>query len=316
MKTHRRFPRTLYRLWIAVFALFPFLYRCEAEKSSDQYSDYTTPRTNAGAVSGSGGTNFEPYSSGGSGGTGAVENNGGISGTLAYAYEICEGEEFLPDRQVAVMILQDLSFSLTANLDGKPKWNHAREALTSILTDPDYKLMSIRFGFDYFPDTTIPRNPTTNRPVYGCGVDDPVVVDADLNTESQIIDWINAHEPDGATPLHCALNKFTDPNYAPKFFNADIDKYLLLISDGADACGADCVSNEYPERWAKANELAEVAGRLLDLGIRIIVIGFGTAVAPDELNAISQVGGVFDEYLDAYNAEDLKDAFRTIICHL
>lgn len=321
IKTHKRYPRNLYGIWISAFALLPLFYCCDAEQNGGQNNGYPTTLNNAGTVgaSGSSGTNVSTATggaSGVSGGSGVATNNGGISGTLAYAFEICEGQEFLPDRRVAVMILQDLSFSLTVPLDGKPKWNHAREALNAMLTDPDFEAMGIQFGFDYFPDTTNPVSPRTNQPVYGCGVDDPVVVDLDVNTKPQIIDWLNTHEPNGATPLHCALSKFTDPNYAPKFFNADADKYLLLISDGADACGADCVSNDDETRWATVDQLAQVTRQLHDLGINTIAIGFGTAVAPDELNAISREGGVFDEYLDAFNADDLQEAFQTILCHL
>ena len=47
-----------------------------------------------------------------------------------------------------------------------------------------------------------------------------------------------------------------------------------------------------------------------------IITPTATAVAPDELNAISQAGGVFQEYLDAFNADDLREAFQTILCHL
>lgn len=323
MKRFVEFSYKPFGLWIIVFTLFSFLYGCDSDKNGNSNLNNLDNPYNNVEVPGTGGTNTETYANGGSGGTGTFEPN--VGGSLAFETlsDLCNAEEFVPNRPVYIMLLQDMSLSLTVDVDGKSKWQHAKDALTSILTDPVYKDIGIRFGFDYFPDTSVNRN-AANKPVYGCGVDDPVVVDADLNTDAQIIEWINSNEPNGATPLYCAINKFNDPNYAPKFINANGDRYLMVISDGADACGIDCASNEDMQQFASEDQLAQVTSQLRDQigqgggqeGIRTVVIGFGDSVAPHELNAISQAGGILDEYLDARTSEDLQRAFKTVLCNL
>lgn len=236
---------------------------------------------------------------------------------------VCDEQRFYPKpKQVAVMLLQDLSLSMTVDLEGKPKWDHAKEAIAALLTDPVYQNMGIRFGFDYFPDTSSKSNPNTKEKVVGCGVDDPVAVDADVNSNAKITNWINGHEPAGATPLYCAINKFNDPSYAPKFYGAAMEKYLVVISDGADACGTDGLSVNDVDKFAKATDLEKVTAQLtsptaatLDVKqwpVQTIAIGFGNGVAPSELNAIAKAGGVFSTYIDAKNSDDLQRAFKTI----
>jgi hypothetical protein len=257
--------------------------------------------------------------------TGGNGSSGGVGGEQPRALPVgvCDEQSFYPKpKQVAVMILQDLSFSMTVELEGKPKWDHAKEAITALLTDPVYQNMGILFGFDYFPDTSTKNNPSTKEKVVGCGVDDPVAVDSDVNANSKIIGWINSHEPAGATPLYCAISKFKDPTYAPKFYNAPMEKYLVVISDGADACGTDGVSVNVVDRFAKPADLQQVTTSLADpvaavlevkkWPIQTIAIGFGNGVAPSELNAIAKAGGVFSAYIDAKNSDDLQRAFKTI----
>jgi len=319
MKAFVGFSTKLFGLWITVFILLPFLCRCTSSNGGSTSVPIGIP-SNPDAVSGAGGTDPVNYNNSGGGGT---DSFGPVGGSLEFQtlLKICDAEEFVPNRPVYMMLLQDMSLSLTIDVDGKSKWEHARTALTAILTDQNYKDIGIRFGFDYFPDTTINRNADNDR-VYGCGVDDPLVVDTDLNTDSQIIEWLNSNEPNGATPLYCAINKFNDPNYAPQFMNANGDRYLIVISDGADACGIDGASNLGP--YANDEQLAQVTSQLREQygsggaveGIRTVAIGFGDSVAPHELNAICQAGGILDEYIDANTAEDLEQAFKTILCNL
>lgn len=320
MKTFVGFSIKLFGLWITVFILFPFLYGCDSSNSNPPSLPIGTNPSDPAAVSGSSGTGPDTYTNSGSGGANSF---GPVGGSLEFKtlLELCDAEEFVPNRPVYMMLLQDMSKSLTVESEGKTKWEHAKTALTAILTDQRYKDIGIRFGFDYFPDTTINRNADNDR-IFGCGVDDPLVVDTDLNTDPQIIEWLNSNEPNGATPLYCAINKFNDPNYAPQFMNANGDRYLILISDGADSCGIDGVSNEGP--YASDEQLAQITSQLREQhgsggaveGIRTVAIGFGDSVAPHELNAICQAGGIVDEYISAATAEDLEEAFKTILCNI
>lgn len=268
-----------------------------------------------GAAAYGGGGGYGGYAATGAGGT------GGTGGEVQLKPDECEGEDFYPQpKQVAAMLLLDMSLSMTQEMAGQTKWDHARQAITALLTDPTYQSLGILFGFDYFPDTAVNISPITGSPVYGCGVDDPVAVDVAVGSEQTIINVLNTLEPNGATPLYCALNKFTDPTYAPGFANIQMEKYLVLISDGADSCGADCASNQDAAAWATVPQLEDVTNRLyqevgLDTGgwaVRTIAIGFGNAIAPDELDGISRAGRVFEEHVDAADPEKLNQAFKTI----
>ncbi len=269
----------------------------------------------SGASGYSGAAGYAGYGGYPGAGTGGTAGSAGAPPILKP--DECDGEDFYPEpKRVAVMLLLDMSMSMTQEMGDKTKWDVAREAITGILTDPAYTSLGIHFGFDYFPDTSVVMSATTGRPVYGCGVDDPVAVDVATGSEPLIIDWLNAAEPAGATPLYCALNKFIDPTYAPGFAGVQMEKYLVLISDGADACGVGCDQVD----WATVPQLEDVTSRLntevgLDTGgwaIRTIAIGFGNAIAPDELDAISRAGGVFEEHVDAVDPAALSQAFKTI----
>ncbi len=283
---------------------------CNAEETT---SNGGGPGGGATGASGYGGAaGYAGY-----GGTGTAGNAGSGGAPVILKPDECDGQDFYPEpKRVAVMLLLDMSMSMTQEMGDRTKWDVAREAITGLLTDPAYTSLGIHFGFDYFPDTSVVIGPTTGRPVYGCGVDDPVAVDVAQGSETAIVNWLSTAEPNGATPLYCALNKFIDPNYAPGFANLQMERYLVLISDGADACGASCDQTE----WATVQQLEAVTARLntevgLDTGgwaIQTIAIGFGNAIAPDELDAIARAGGVFEEHIDAVDPEKLSQAFKTI----
>jgi len=250
----------------------------------------------------------------GASGTGAP---GSAGASVVLKSGECDGENFYPEpKRVAVMLLLDMSESMNTLLGDKSKWEHAREAITRLLTDPAYKDLTIHYGFDYFPNDSVVENPTTGKSVYGCGTNDLVTVDVAQGSDQLIIDWLNSAEPFGATPLYCALENFTDPTYAPSFASVDMAKYLVLVSDGADACGYNCNREEF----ATPDQLEDVTGRLhsdvvLDTGgwsVRTISIGFGNNIAPRELDAIARAGKVFEEHIDAADSEELNQAFNTI----
>ncbi len=197
--------------------------------------------------------------------------------------------KFLP---VRLMILQDMSGSMS---EGTPtKWAQAKGALNPIL---DQWGNDIEFGFDRFPNDN------------NCGVSAPVIMDCAAGNAANIKSRINAISPNGHTPLYCAMNQFTDATYAPNFTSKEALSYLLLVSDGAGNCGQNCSGNSDES----AQLLGQVTAQLFSQGIKTYVVGFGTGVSAQQLNAIVAAGGTGSSgYINAQNQQDLQNAFNDI----
>jgi len=206
---------------------------------------------------------------------------------------VCAEQDFdIKFMPIRIMILQDMSSSMS---EGTPtKWNQAKGALTPLL---DTWGNDIEFGFDRFPNNGY------------CGVAAGVIMDCAANNASNIKTRINSISPNGNTPLYCALNQFTDTSYAPNLTSKDALGYILLVSDGAGNCGLNCSGSGNES----AQQLAQVTGQLLTMGIKTYVIGFGTGVSAQQLNAIAQAGGTGSStYINAQNQADLQKAFQDI----
>jgi hypothetical protein len=220
--------------------------------------------------------------------------------------DVCDGQDFAIERTpVRLMILQDMSNSMNGP-EGAPqsKWEQAQVALTTMLAS--FGGQNIEFGFDVFPDGSEPPAITD------CGVKAPIIVDAEPGKEQDIIDLLPSQDAHGSTPLHCELKKFTEANYAPKFLAPGVDKYLLVVSDGADTCGTQCMYLP----GATAAQLGAITAKLLSTkDIKTIVIGFGEDVAgaEDQLNAIAAAGGTpFDTFIPCADQAALEDALVQI----
>jgi hypothetical protein len=115
------------------------------------------------------------------------------------------------------------------------------------------------------------------------------------------------------------MSAFIDPTYAPAFNDPSANRYLLVVSDGADLCGEGCCTAinplAHPECTATSEEFAALATDIAAAGIKIVVIGFGTGAEPDQLNAIANNGGMeapFNEYIFANDTTSLEAAFTEI----
>jgi hypothetical protein len=105
------------------------------------------------------------------------------------------------------------------------------------------------------------------------------------------------------------MDNFDNDGYADGFPEPGVQSYLLIVSDGADLCGVNCTI------WGAANasQLAEKTSELLDYGIQTFVIGFGSGVDDDQLDAIAENGGTaFTEYLYADDQASLEGALEAI----
>ena len=227
--------------------------------------------------------------------------------------DVCYEEDFTIElAPVNLMILQDMSASMSDTTVADPtNWSYAVPALNQLLSD--WGDSQIRFGFDIFPDGS-------STAFKGCLVDDPVLTDCGENTDTDISDYINTHTPNGAsTPLYCGLSAFLDTDYAPLFNDAAANRYVVVVSDGADLCGEGCCTAinpiAHPECTATADEFAALAQSLVDVGTRIVVIGFGSGVEADQLNAIASNGGMdppYNQYIVANDDVTLSAAFTEI----
>jgi hypothetical protein len=209
-------------------------------------------------------------------------------------HEVCETLSVsIEGRPVKMMILQDLSSSMNDN----NKWGQAQSALTNLLTRYEN---AIHFGLDVFPSGG------------ECIVSDPLVMDCGVNGAVDIISLLPSLSPLRSTPLHLALSNFADPTYAPDFSAPDMERYLLLVSDGGDTCGTTGNGSS-----ASAAELSDVARSLREAqGIQTIVIGFGLGNGQYEdgtaLNAIAVAGGVLNEYIEVQDEAELTAALSDV----
>ncbi len=214
-----------------------------------------------------------------------------------------------------MMILLDKSSSMGDSIGGGgSKMSQAKAAIDHVVTA--YQDL-IRFGFDAFPSSD------------NCNVGDPIVLDVvddvaeNLSVASAM--W-GTSANGGSTPLYCGLGILADPGYAPNFNNPGANKYVVVVSDGADLCGEGCCV-PMPSGWpplpppecvADDAEFANLATSLRNQhAIKSIVIGFddpgGENVAEGQLNAIAANGGTpFTEFLFASSQSQLEDAFDQI----
>ncbi len=209
---------------------------------------------------------------------------------------ICDEQNFpVEATPVKFLILQDISGSMT---DGKPntKWNVAKTAMSQMLNT--YGAM-LDFGFDAFPNNGF------------CGVHQPLIADSLPNNAQNIIQQMNTIQPDGSTPLYCALKKFTNLSYAPEFLSAGATSYLLVVTDGEDTCGSQC-SPPFSSS-ATAAELSDITTQLCSSGVQTFAVGFGNGVSPAQLNAIAKNGCTgMTSYLIANNQAELEQALDSL----
>jgi hypothetical protein len=230
----------------------------------------------------------------------------GVCGEQDFAVEIA------PPR---LMILLDKSSSMADDLGNSgSKINQARAAIDYLI---DRYQDRVLFGFDAFPSSG------------NCTVTDPIVRDTATSfTDNFAVAGaaLGTAANGASTPMYCGLRILADPTYAPRFNDPNGNKYVILISDGADLCGDQCcvpLPTGFPpvppaECVAAEDELADLAsGMLATAGIRTFVIGFddpsGDNVSESQLNAIAANGGTsYSSFLLASNQTQLEAAFDDI----
>ncbi len=236
--------------------------------------------------------------------------------------EVCDEQGFVIDpKPVTVMLLLDYSSSMSVYPEKPPhRWSQAVSALTTLLDSVSNPYIS--FGLDYFPDGSDTR--IADGKSGECGVGDAVQMDCESDNEDAIIDFlIETKAPPttgNMTPMWCALHNFSDSDYAPGCNGKDVDRYVVVISDGSDTCGMDCHCMDTPDTCgdpaygATADDLESLATSLCRKSVKTFVISFGDGADYDKLNAIAKNGcTVMTNFLDAADEEELIDAFDQIL---
>lgn len=263
-----------------------------------------------------------------------ADTNTDTSGSDDTEPEVCATlSTSIEARPVKMMILQDISMSMgyapgsDTQDPNDNKWIQAQAALSTMLRTYEGDL---QFGFDGFPNPATLTS-TSNEIILSCNVADPLYQDSALNNAQNIIDIFPTIELEYGTPLYKAMQNFEGDTYAPDFSRRDMDRYLLIVSDGGDTCtenGDYVLSENDSEALAATPELlAELTSRLLaDYGVKTFVIGFGIGDGASEdgdaLNAIALSGGVLDPaivntqdppyYIQAQNEVELTAALDNI----
>ena len=201
----------------------------------------------------------------------------------------CEGEAFTAEAVPPnVLIVLDKSGSMDNNIGNMTKFEIAQGAIATLLTNYG---ATVRFGLSLYPSNS------------GCGnglIDVPI----DVGTEVAINTAINVVAtagPNGSTPIGDSLDSYR--SYVG-LQDAGRQNFILLITDGEETCGGD-------------GETA--AGALFAQAppVRTFVVGFGSGVDPDSLNAMAVAGDTAlangpPFYYQADNAADLNMALDDI----
>jgi hypothetical protein len=214
-----------------------------------------------------------------------------------------------------LMILLDKSSSMGDSLGGGgSKWSQAQAAIEHLVFGYYDRIL---FGFDAFPSSG------------NCDVGDPILVDVVGNFDDNFAATTAMYGTSangGSTPLYCGLGILAETTYAPSFNNPSANKYVVVVSDGADLCGEGCCvpmptgwpPMPPPECTASDDEFATLASDMRNQhGIKSFVIGFddpsGENVSEAQLNAIAANGGTpYTSFLLASSQAQLESAFDEI----
>jgi hypothetical protein len=198
---------------------------------------------------------------------------------------VCDEQDIVISQDEArVLLLMDHSSSMAGE-----NWDVARAAVYEILDT--YADSTLQFGLDTLPDPS----------GASCAVSEPIAVDCGPDTAIEISDTLGGMGTFYSTPLNAALNSYLDTDYAPGCSDPGYNRYIVLIADGEDSCGGSL------------SGIVTATTALVDMGIKVIVIGFNVNMSSEQLNAIASNGGTtFTTYLNANDLSSLVAALNTI----
>jgi MYXO-CTERM domain-containing protein len=213
-----------------------------------------------------------------------------------------------PCKAPNMLIVQDISSSMTGEINGTSKWSSAKSAVKKV-TDKyglSSSVMKVRFGLEVFanPDQSN-YPPPWECDVFGinCPDDckaDKVHVGVADNNAAAVQGRMNSVEPWSLTPIKRALNVAL--GYSALKDTAR-QNFVLLVTDGIETCDG-------------TNDSVAVATSLKNAGIKTYVVGFGSGVDADLLNSLAIAGGTAmtgtTKYYQADNQAALESALDVI----
>lgn len=214
---------------------------------------------------------------------------------------MCGAEEFQADPLAPnILMVLDRSCSMKDKINGVTKWDLAVAAINQLTMS--YAAM-IRWGLIMFPDITAPSCGQVDYPVPLGDGNEAAIQNMLTAAQTNADPWF----PDGP----CVTNIDTAIEQAsldPALFVPGDKSYVMLITDGKQAGCSDAGGDNGTETL-----LAEMFGK----GVPSYVVGFGSAVDPDQMNAFADAGGVplagDPRYYQADNAAELMAAFDAIV---
>jgi hypothetical protein len=189
---------------------------------------------------------------------------------------VCSVIEDLPFTPVPVdlMLMFDRSESMAAAFGEGTRYGVAAGMLNELVPAYDRR---IRFGFQVFPS----GGGCPPGYVRGCCAEPPSVTIRPAAAPAIRLALDNAAALEGNTPtaeaLRLARRYFLDLN------DGVSDRYVLLVTDGRPTCGIDSLLPEPPPPGKLGAACVDAAAEVDDLlaaGVRTIVLGIGSEVAP------------------------------------
>lgn len=182
-----------------------------------------------------------------------------------------------------IQIILDASGSMKEQLDGRPKIDIARESLNAVIQKIP---VQSHIGLRAFGHKLSHKDPNT------CTDTELLMSIGPLNRE-KLISTVNALTVRGETPIAYSLKKAAD-DFAP-----DVQKTVVLLSDGKETCGGDPVA-----------VIAELKKRGIDLKVHVIGFAVDDTTAA-QLKAISDASG--GKYFAAKDASQLTNSFQKAV---
>jgi hypothetical protein len=215
--------------------------------------------------------------------------------------------------QCHVVIHNDNNLDQVGYEDPNSRWQVARGALQQLFNAYD---SSISFGLAVYPGlaqvtgvkesaacSTTGGNACNDATSTACSLPS-TLEDVRSNAGSAILAEFDQIGPGGCTPSAAGLE--SQLGYAP-LSDPEAENFILYITDGAENCGANSSFNQVTAIQSLRNQDPEV---------RTFVVGFTSAVNPDELDAAAVAGGMARDgsprYYQANDAVSLEAALQEI----
>jgi len=187
----------------------------------------------------------------------------------------CGESEYGIDAPPNLLILLDRSGSMDDEIDGRPKWEIAVEALQATIGDWDG---TIRFGLALFSNCEEGGDCSPGAVEIPCGPDTSADISARLESAPRC----------SSTPIGASLNAMVGQATIQE---TDRENAVLLVTDGIDSCDGD------PPGGAAA-----LVGQAIP--VRTYVVGFGGEVDADQLRATAEAAGTAAGAEGYYQADD------------